>query len=263
MPSTMSSLASAEQESHDLVGLEAGLGHRFGDPGLLRDATTHRSWCAENGGTSNERLEFLGDAVLGMVVADQLFRDHPGLSEGHLAMIRAAVVSAPALAEVARVIRLGDSIRFGHGELTSGGSDKESILADALEAVIAAVHLDGGPEAAGSLVRRLFGDRLVLAAVDPGIQDYKTRLQELAARESIPTPRYVLTDEGPDHDKRFHAVVEVAGGSHGPATGTSRKRAEQAAARLAWDAIGGTPPVTDRRPSTTADTPPTTSLEAT
>ena len=234
----MSSLASAEQESHDLVGLEAGLGHRFGDPGLLRDATTHRSWCAENGGTSNERLEFLGDAVLGMVVADQLFRDHPGLSEGHLAMIRSAVV-------------------------TSGGSDKESILADALEAVIAAVHLDGGPEAAGSLVRRLFGDRLVLAAVDPGIQDYKTRLQELAARESIPTPRYVLTDEGPDRDKRFHAVVEVAGGSHGPATGTSRKRAEQAAARMAWDAIGGKPSATDRTPSTTADTPPTTSLEAT
>ena len=165
-----------------MVGLEVGLGHRFGDPDLLRDATTHRSWCAENGGTSNERLEFLGDAVLGMVIADQLFRDHPDLSEGHLAMIRAAVVSAPALAEVARGIRLGDSIRFGHGESTSGGSDKESILADALEAVIAAVHLDGGPEAAGSLVRRLFGDRLVLAAVDPGIQDYKTRLQELAAR---------------------------------------------------------------------------------
>ena len=109
----------------------------------------------------------------------------------------------------------------------------------------------------------MFGDRLVRAAVDPGIQDYKTRLQELAARESIPTPRYVLTDEGPDHDKRFHAVVEVAGGSHGPATGTSRKRAEQAAARMAWDAIGGRPPATDRTPSTTADTPPTTSLEAT
>jgi ribonuclease-3 len=189
--------------------------------------------------------------------------DHPDLSEGHLAMIRAAVVSAPALAEVARGIRLGDSIRFGHGESTSGGSDKESILADALEAVIAAVHLDGGPVAAESLVRRLFGDRLVLAAVDPGIQDYKTRLQELAARESIPTPRYVLTDEGPDHDKRFHAVVEVAGGSHGPATGTSRKRAEQAAARMAFDAIAGTTPATDRTPSTTVDTPPTTSLEAT
>ncbi len=263
MPSTMSSPASAEQLSRDLTALQADLGHKFGDPDLLRDATTHRSWCAENGGTSNERLEFLGDAVLGMVIADQLFGDHPDLSEGHLAMIRAAVVSAPALAEVARGLRLGDSIRFGHGESTSGGSDKESILADALEAVIAAVHLDGGPDAAASLIRRLFGDRLVLAAVDPGIQDYKTRLQELAARESIATPCYVLTDEGPDHDKRFHAVVEVAGGSHGPATGTSRKRAEQAAARMAWDAICSTPPPTAGAPSTTADTPPTTSLEAT
>ncbi len=136
-------------------------------------------------------------------------------------------------------------------------------MGEALGGVSAEVHLDGGPEAAKAEVQRLLGDRLVLAAVDPGIQDYKTRLQELAARESISTPRYVLTDEGPDHDKRFHAVVEVAGGSHGPVTGTSRKRAEQAAARMAWDAIGGTPPATDRTPSTTADTPPTTSLEAT
>ena len=247
---TMSSLASAEPRSVDLAELEAGLGHRFGDRELLEGALTHRSWCAEHGGTSNERLEFLGDAVLGMAIAHRIYRVHPDLPEGHLAMIRAAVVSSAALAEVARGIGLGDVVRLGRGESATGGSDKESILADALEAVIGAVHLDGGPAAVDALVGRVFGDRLIRAAVDPGIQDFKTRLQELAARESLPSPRYVLTDEGPDHDKRFHAVVEVAGWSHGPATGTSRKRAEQAAAHLAWEAISEALPTTTNMEAT-------------
>ena len=241
MPSTMSSPASADPSSvppqSDSSALVVAIGHEFTDPGLLVDALTHRSWCAEHDGVSNERLEFLGDAVLGLVIAERTFGDQPELPEGQLAKIRASVVSAPALAETARGISLGGALRLGRGEMTSGGADKESILADALEAVIGAVHLDAGLDAARTLIDRLFADLLDRSAEEPGGHDHKTRLQELVARRSEPAPRYEVTDDGPDHDKRFHAAVVAAGKRHGPAIGTSKKRAEQAAALLACTAI--------------------------
>ena len=210
------------------------LGHRFADPGLLAEALTHRSWCAEFEGRSNERLEFLGDAVLGLAVATRLFGEHPDLPEGELAKIRSSVVSAGALADVGRRIGLGDVLRLGRGEAASGGADKESILSDAMEAVIGAVFLDGGEASAFRLVDDLFADALDRAAEEPGLHDHKTRLQELVARHFPEQPAYRLHAEGPDHDKRFHAVVEVDGRTWGPGTGTSKKRAEQDAARLAW-----------------------------
>ncbi len=233
----MSFPASADPPHPDQSALVAALGHDFADPGLLLDALTHRSWCAENGGASNERLEFLGDAVLGLVIAERAFGGRPELPEGQLAKIRASVVSAPALAATGREVGLGDALRLGRGELSSGGADKESILADALEAVIGAVHLDAGLDAARTLVDRLFSELLDRSAVEPGGHDYKTRLQEVVAQRTEPAPRYAVTDDGPDHDKRFHAVVVAGGRSHGPATGTSKKRAEQAAARLACTAL--------------------------
>ena len=229
----MSSPVSAEHPVPEPPAPPSALGHEFADPTLLDVALTHRSWCAEHEGASNERLEFLGDAVLGMLVAERTYVAHPDLPEGQLAKIRASVVSSPALAAAARSIDLGASLRLGRGEVSDGGGDKESILADALEAVIGAVYLDAGLDAARGLVGRLLADSLDRSAVDPGEHDYKTRLQELVARNSTTPPRYVLTEDGPDHDKRFHAVVEVAGRTHGPAEGTSKKRAEQAAARLA------------------------------
>jgi len=229
----MSSPDSAEHPNPELSFAPLGLGHEFADLTLLHLALTHRSWCAEHEGASNERLEFLGDAVLGMLVAERTYVQRPDLPEGQLAKIRASVVSSPALAEAARILGLGASLRLGRGEVSDGGEDKESILADALEAVIGAVYLDAGLDAARDLVDRLFAESLDRSAADPGEHDYKTRLQELVARNSTTPPRYVLTEDGPDHDKRFHATVEVAGRAHGPAVGTSKKRAEQAAARLA------------------------------
>ena len=239
----MSSPASADAleviPHPDRVELVAAVGHHFADPSLLVEALTHRSWCAENEGTSNERLEFLGDAVLGLVIAERTFGDRPDLPEGQLAKIRASVVSAPALAATARGIGLGNALRLGRGESSSGGADKESILADALEAVIGAVHLDAGLDAARELIGRLFGDLVDRSAVQPGGHDHKTRLQELVASRSEPAPRYEVAADGPDHDKRFHAVVVVSGRSHGPAVGTSKKRAEQAAALLACTHLEG------------------------
>ena len=235
----MSRLSSADPVTTGAQVIADCLGHRFADPDLLVEALTHRSWCAEQGGESNERLEFLGDAVLGLAVATRLYRVHPGLPEGQLAKIRAGVVSADALAEVARRIDLGGALRLGRGEAASGGDDKESILSDALEAVIGAVFLDGGQRPAFAVVDDLLDTAIDRAAEDPGVHDYKTRLQELVARHFGSSPNYVLTSEGPDHDRRFHAVVEIDGRSYGPGTGTSKKRAEQAAAHLAWTELEG------------------------
>ncbi|SUZ96273.1 uncharacterized protein METZ01_LOCUS49127, partial [marine metagenome] len=164
---------------------------------------------------------------------------HPGLPEGQLAKIRAGVVSADALAEVARRIDLGGALRLGRGEAASGGDDKESILSDAMEAVIGAVFLDGGQGPAFAVVDDLLDTAIDRAAEDPGVHDHKTRLQELVARHFGSSPNYALTSEGPDHDRRFHAVVEIDGRSYGPGTGTSKKRAEQAAAHLAWTELKG------------------------
>ena len=180
------------------------------DPELLALALTHRSWAYENGGVPhNERLEFLGDSVLGQAVTVRLFRAHPELDEGALAKRRAAVVSTVALAEVARGIDLGAYVKLGRGEEQTGGREKDSILADTMEAVFGATYLSAGPDAASDLVLRLIEPLLsdpdrYGAAVDP-----KTALQELAARRSVAPPAYEVSSTGPDHDRRFTAVVVV------------------------------------------------------
>ncbi|MBI2168598.1 MAG: ribonuclease III [Actinobacteria bacterium] len=227
----------------ELAALEERLSHHFSDPELLRRALAHRSWCAEHPGeVSNERLEFLGDAVLGVVVTDQIFRDYPYLPEGELAKLRASVVSAVALAEVANELDLGAHLLLGRGEEQSGGRQKASILSDAMEAVIGAVYLDGDWDAARELVMALVGERIIEAGKGPGGRDYKTRLQELAVRHFDETPRYEVTDEGPDHAKHFHATVYLKGEPRGAGDGSSKKQAEQEAAAAAWDwlqSLGG------------------------
>lgn len=224
----------------DAEGFEERLGYHFSDPELLRRALSHRSWCAEHpGNSSNERLEFLGDAILGVVVTDRIFRDYPDLPEGELAKVRAAVVSAVALAEVAGALALGEHVLLGRGEEQSGGRHKASILADAMEAVIGAVYLDGGPDRAAEIVTALMGERIEEAAEGPGGRDYKTRLQELAVARFDETPRYEISDEGPDHAKHFFATVFVGGTSRGTGQGSSKKQAEQMAAAEAWAALDG------------------------
>jgi ribonuclease-3 len=198
----------------------------------------HRSWCAESGAAeSNERLEFLGDAVLGLVVTDHIFRSFPELPEGELAKVRASVVNSSALAEVAATLNLGAALLLGKGEDQSGGREKPSILADAMEALIGAVYIDGGWDAAADLVMRLFGERMSEAAAGPGGQDYKTRLQELSARHLDALPHYVVLAEGPDHAKHFHATVYIGAEAQGDGEGRSKKQAEQAAAREAWEKL--------------------------
>jgi len=214
------------------------LGRDFLDRELLARATAHRSWCAERPGQpSNERLEFLGDAVLGLVVTDFLFRTYPDMPEGQLAQVRASVVNAEALAEIAEEIDVGSVLRLGKGEDASGGREKPSILSDAMEAVIGAVYIDGGWEASAELVLRLLGTRIVEGAAGPGGHDFKTRLQELSARLYDDLPRYRHVSEGPDHAKRFSATVAVDGVLVGRGEGRSKKQAEQVAARMAWQRL--------------------------
>ncbi|HEV7865491.1 MAG TPA: ribonuclease III [Acidimicrobiia bacterium] len=216
--------------------LEDLLGRPFDDRSLLARALAHRSFCAENPSfESNERLEFLGDAVLGLVVTDFIYRAFPHLPEGELAKVRASVVNAGVLAELATEIELGTFVLLGKGEGLSGGREKPSILADAMEAVLASTYLDGGWDAAYKLVMSLLGERIAAAAEGPGGQDYKTRLQELAARRFDQMPRYEVRDEGPDHAKRFYANVVLQGTPRGKGEGRSKKQAEQAAARMAWE----------------------------
>lgn len=199
---------------------------------------SHRSWCAENAGaSSNERLEFLGDAVLGLVVTDHLFRTYPDMPEGELAKVRASVVNSASLAEVAQELNLGASLMLGKGEDQSGGREKPSILADASEALIGAAYIDQGWSAAVTMVMKLFGERIELAAAGPGGQDYKTRLQELCARLFDQLPSYGVVDEGPDHAKEFEATVRVRGLEVGTGRGRSKKQAEQAAAKQAWERL--------------------------
>ena len=216
----------------------ARLGYRFADLDLLVLAVTHRSFSAENPGAEpNERLEFLGDAVLGVVVTEHIFSAYPELPEGELAKLRASVVSAATLAAVAEDLDLGSVVRLGKGEAASGGSAKPSILADALEAVLGAVFLDGGLDAVRPLVLDLLDDRISTSAEGPGGHDYKTRLQELAARHFEQLPAYEVRDEGPDHEKRFFATVLLDGQPHGTGEGRSKKLSEQAAARSAWEVL--------------------------
>ena len=237
--------------------LSARIGHAFADPSLLTLALTHRSWCAEHpGDESNERLEFLGDSVLGLAVTDHLMTFLPAAAEGHLAKVRAAVVSAPTLARVALELGLGDDLRLGRGELLSGGRAKQSILADALEAVFGAVYVDAGWPVSRALVVRLIREYIDEAASGPGGQDYKTRLQELVARRFDGAPVYTLVEDGPDHEKRFCATVHVRGEAFGRGEGSSKKQAEQEAACRAWAALA-TPaePPPPMRPATATTMP--------
>ena len=215
--------------------LREALGDPVLDPELLERALTHRSYAYENGGLpTNERLEFLGDAVLGVVVTETLYLSHPELSEGRLAKLRAAVVNARALAGVGRDIALGQHIKLGRGEQATGGRNKASILSDTVEAVLGAVHLSGGIEASGATVHRLF-DPLIEAASALGAGlDWKTSLQELSAEHGLGVPEYVIEDDGPDHMKTFTAQVRVGEELYGRGTGRSKKEAEQGAAKTAY-----------------------------
>jgi len=209
---------------------------------LLERALTHRSFAYENGGLpTNERLEFLGDSVLGLIVTDTLFRGYPDLPEGQLAKLRAAVVNMRALAGVSRGLALGPYIRLGKGEESTGGRDKSSILADTLEAVIGAVYLDCGLSAADKLVHRLFDPVIARSAMLGAGLDWKTSLQELTAAELLGVPDYHVAESGPDHEKSFRASVQIGGRVYGEGEGRSKKEAEQQAAEAAWTAISAAP----------------------
>ncbi|GAA3806744.1 ribonuclease III [Cellulomonas soli] len=205
------------------------------DPELLVLALTHRSFAHEAGGIpTNERLEFLGDTVLGLVVTEALYRTYPAQSEGDLAKMRAATVSQRALAQVARELDLGSYVLLGKGELATGGRDKDSILSDTLEAVFGAVYLAHGLEQARTLVSGLVGPTL-LAAADLGAGlDWKTSLQELSAQLGLGAPSYDVVGEGPDHARTFTAHAVVGGQVRGSGTGPAKKLAEQDAAAAAY-----------------------------
>lgn len=221
----------------DLAELEEQLGCRFADPDLLRAALIHRSYVAEHPDAEhNERMEFLGDAVLQLVVTVYLFDHHPELSEGEMAKVRAGLVNGIELAAVGREIGLGDYMVLGRGEEASGGRDKESILADAMEAVLAAIYIDQGIEQARRFILQRWAERLEDRVAAPGGRDFKTRLQELLAQDGK-RPRYRVDEEGPDHDKLFTATVEVEGSVVGRGSGRSKKEAEQRAASRALDAL--------------------------
>jgi ribonuclease III len=225
-------------EAGDPAELRAALSVPISEQSLER-ALTHRSYAYENGGLpTNERLEFLGDSVLSLVVTDTLFTGHPDLPEGQLAKLRAAVVQMSTLAEVARDrLRLGTFVRLGRGEEGTGGRDKPSILADTLEAVIGATYIDCGLDAASGLVHRLFDSVIERSALLGAGLDWKTSLQELTADRGLGVPEYHVKDSGPDHQKLFRAVVRVGSRELGAGEGRSKKAAEQLAAEAAYSAI--------------------------
>jgi ribonuclease III len=222
--------------------LRANLGVPDLAPEILERALTHRSYAYENGGLpTNERLEFLGDSVLGVVVTETLYRTHPDLSEGRLAKLRAAVVNARALADVGRTLGLGSYVRLGRGEESTGGRDKASILSDTVEALIGAVYIDTGFEVATEVVHRLFDPVIVAASKMGAGLDWKTSLQELAADASLGVPEYLIEESGPDHQKTFTARVRVGDEIYGKGSGRSKKEAEQQAAETAYQTIRSAP----------------------
>jgi ribonuclease-3 len=224
------------------AALEARLGHTFGSAALCETALTHKSWLNESpasGRSDNERLEFLGDAVLALVVSDLLMRQFPERAEGDLSKTRAAIVSESGLAKAAEAIGLGQWIFLGRGEDQAGGRRKPSILSDALEALMGAVYLDGGLEAARAVAERLFGAALQ-DAEKRASQDYKSRLQERSQALLQTAPVYtVIREEGPDHDKRFEVMIALGGREYGRAIGRSKKEAEQSAAAQALVVLEG------------------------
>ncbi|SDK84666.1 RNAse III [Actinopolyspora mzabensis] len=230
---------SREREA-DRSALVAALGVDF-DAEMLTLALTHRSYAYENGGLEpNERLEFLGDAVLGLVITDHLYRDHPDLPEGQLAKLRASVVNMHALAAVARELGeggLGQYLLLGRGEELTGGRDKASILADSLEAVLGAVYLQHGLETSRAVIHRLFDSLLAEAPMLGAGLDWKTSLQELTASAGLGVPDYRIDEQGPDHRKEFSAYAVVNGEVLGQGDGRTKKDAEQKAAQTAWRAL--------------------------
>lgn len=237
----MTTESSLAVDTAALDALSVRLDYTFSDPSLLRRAMAHRSWCAEvDDQQSNERLEFLGDAVLGWAIADLAYRRHCDLPEGKLTDLRKGVVNANALASIAESINLGESLLLGKGEAAAGGRHKASILSDALEAVLGAIYLDGGVTAVQRVIDTLFSARLAQSADQLDRLDYKTVLQELTAKLFDVAPVYVLSSSGPDHDKRFVATVWVNGSDVGTGQGRSKKAAEQIAAEHAVQALRAT-----------------------
>ena len=236
----------------ELTSLITALGVEL-DTELVTLALTHRSYAYESGGLEpNERLEFLGDAVLGLVVTDHLFRTHPDLPEGQLAKLRASVVNMHALAGVARGLGdggVGEYVLLGRGEELTGGRDKASILADTTEALIGAVYLEHGMDVACIVVHRLFDPLLLEAPLLGAGLDWKTSLQELTAAADLGVPEYRVVEDGPDHLKEFTATAVVAGQDRGSGQGRTKKEAEQKAAEAAWRSLSevsgeGAPPAT-------------------
>ena len=243
MPLTTSTPSSRRVDAgaEGAAELAERLGHNFGDLSLLQHALAHRSWCGEQegGAPSNERLEFLGDAVLGLIVAGYTYEHFPEFAEGKLAKVRSAVVNARVLAEVAGRLDVGAVLLLGRGEQASGGRTKASILADAFEAILGAVYLDAGWEAARQLVLRELTEAIERAGEEPDDFDHKSRLQEKAVRDGEGTPRYVVVGSGPDHDRAYVAEVFLGGTLWGTGEGSSKKDAEQQAARAAWEELTG------------------------
>jgi ribonuclease-3 len=226
----------AETKPNSYAALEERLGHTFADRTLCEAALTHKSWLNEAPGagrTDNERLEFLGDAVLALIVSDLLMRRFPDRAEGELSKTRAVLVSEAGLSKTAQAIGLGQWIFLGRGEDQAGGRAKASILSDALEALMGAIYLDAGLPAARLVAERLFGEALKDADKETR-HDYKSRLQERSQALLQATPQYrVVGQEGPDHDKRFSVAISLAGREYGRAVGRSKKEAEQSAAAQA------------------------------
>jgi ribonuclease-3 len=205
---------------------------------LLELAFTHRSFAYENGlSETNERLEFLGDSVLGLVVTEELYTRYPDLDESRLSPLRSGIVNMRALAEIARSLELGQYIRIGKGEELTGGRDKNSLLADSLEALIGAIYLSQGFSETQRIVRNLIAEALESAMSKGAGLDGKTSLQELAAARKLAAPEYQVTESGPDHDKTFLAIAIVGGDAIATGEGKSKREAEQIAARIAYEKL--------------------------
>ncbi|MDD5448924.1 MAG: ribonuclease III [Actinomycetota bacterium] len=219
--------------------LEDIIGYHFRDSSLLKLALTHRSYAFEQGlpaASTNERLEFLGDAVVETAASHFLYDNFPQLPEGDMTKLRASLVRGKSLARIARKLGLNRYVFLSKGEEASGGRQKDSIMADTFEAVVGAVYLDGGFEVARGMVINCIGP-MVARVIDRGTEDYKSELQEQAAKRSD-VPVYLIEEEGPDHFKTFYATVEVRGKKFGPASGSTKKDAEQQAARIALEELG-------------------------
>jgi len=229
-----------------LSDFQRRVGYEFRDPDLLERALTHKSFTnerREERSPDNERLEFLGDAVLGFVVGELIYRAFPGLQEGSLSKIKAHLVSAPMLAAKARDLGIGRFLRMGAGEARSGGAEKLSLVADAVEALIAAMYLDGGLSAAEAFVQRVFGPEIAgIDIADLSFHDYKTALQETAQSLGLPLPEYRVVDEfGPDHEKAFVVELSWDGAPFATGRGSSKREAQRKAAKEALKRLGRLP----------------------